>query len=491
MEAIVERNVHVDAGNSVDEDNAENSIISTMSDDNDHVEEEAKNTMDGCANEDESWNDYNEKGPWILPEGAAMIVKQIAAEKIFWEMVDSVVVDESRSADHGQLAAIIREFPGLCHRTYKIQWDNENETRELYPLAILACLQPPSIELLEFVYQAFPAALGHKESVKGTMPFHYACTFRASLEVVDWMLQKEPSFVKIPRNDGMYPLHLAIFFKAPMEVVNRLLEVWPEAAKQDYSGEWSILHAAAAGQASLDLVKRIYELNPESVLSLDERRRTPLHQACWKRGNLPVIRYLVECAPQVLDMEDDSSETPLFRASRNQSLDVMQYLLDVVAAATDADENTEATQSPPLDDLGATLLHFAALDNTEDVVEFLLQKHPEMATVQTRCRDRYTPLHSACHYSGGGAAAAAAKSLPNNRRTKNLQSAIPRTSNLANFQVLVRHSPQVLTMVNGDGKTPLETAEEVGSASEVVEFLRKVTPPKAIKAARRSKKTKS
>ena len=431
--------------------------------------------------EDESWNDYNEKGPWKIPEGAAWIVKQIAAEQIFWEMVDQVVVDESRRADHAQLTHLIRQYPGLCHRTFIIQWDQEDETRELYPLAILACLQPPDVDLLEFMYQAYPDALHHKESVKGTMPFHYACTFQASLQVVDWMIRKDPSFVQIPRRDGMYPLHLAIFFKSPMNVVDRLLEEWPEAAERDYEGEWSILHAASAGQASLSLVKRVYELNPESALSLDERRRTPLHQACWKRGNLPVVQYLVQCAPQALSMEDDSTETPLFRASRNQSLEVMQFLLSALPRNEDDDfvwweDQTNNTETPPpyppLDDLGATLLHFAALDNTEDVVEYLLQNYPEMATVQTHCRDRYTPMHSACHYNS------TARHLNTTSSRKPIPSRPYESSNLANFQAMVRYCPQVLTLSNGDGKTPLETAKEVGSAQEIIDFLTKVTPPK-------------
>ena len=510
--------------------------------------EKKKKMDDGEDNNnenDESWNDYDEKGRWTVPEGAAMIVKQFAAEQIFWELVDRVVVADddgstttrpttkttrtttarssstSPRVNFSELANLIYQYPGLCHRTYTIQWDHENETRELYPLAILACLQPPSLELLQFVYQAYPPALNHRESVKGTLPFHYACTFRASLEVVDWMLQLDSNVVRISRTDGMYPLHLAIFFQSPTNVVNRLLQVWPEAAQQDYTGEWSILHAAAAGQASLDLVQRVYQLNPQSVVSLDERERTPLHQACWKRGNLPVIQFLVECAPHTLHLEDDSAETPLFRASRNQSLEVMQYLLTsppalVAAAAAAAAANPDNRDNhpphnhaaaaplhpppPPLDDLGATLLHFAALDNTEDVVEYLLQQHPEMALVQTRCRDRYTPLHSACHYSRGnhshGSATASRRGFykkprrnDNNNNTNdtlddssddddNSNSASPPTSNLANFQALVRHCPQVLTMLNGDGKTPLETAEEVGSAEEVVEFLKQVTPPK-------------
>lgn len=374
--------------------------------------------------------DDNAKVPWQLPVGAEMILKQIAAETIFLDMVD-FVIDGARQANHKALFNLLRQFPALCHRTYTVQWEGRGGTRELYPLSILCCLQSP-LELLKFVYSVYPPAMYHKESAKGTLPFHYVCTFQGSLEVVDWMIQIDPTFLHTPRTDDMYAAHLAVFFKSPIEVVDRLLEAWPEGVTRDYSGDWSLLHAAAAGQANIELVRRLYNLCPSSILMLDERRRTPLHQACWKTGNLEVVSFLMEKAPQALAMEDDRGETPLFRAVRNQSLDVIKFLLP---------------EDPPLDDMGATLLHFAALDNTVDVVEFLLKTHPNMALRHTLERDRYTPLHSACHFS----------------------------SNLATIQALVRHNPSLLAARNGHGKTPLDTAKEFNKSKEIIAYMESVT----------------
>ena len=375
-------------------------------------------------------HDRRDNGPWDLPAGAEMIIKQMAAERIFLEIVDCVM-DDTRNPDYRQLTYLLHEFPGLCHRKYEIKWENDGR-RNLYPLSILCCLQPP-LELLKFVYQVFPSALTDTEAVKGTMAFHYACTFQASLDVVEWMMELDRKLLNTPRKDGMYALHLAVFFKAPPEVVDRLMNAWPEGLVLDYTGEWSLLHAAAAGKADISLVRKLYEANPQSITCLDERRRTPLHQACWKRGNPEVVAFLLEKGPQVLYMEDDQGDTPMFRAVRNQSLEVVRLLLP---------------DDPPLDDMGATLLHFATLDNTVDVVDFLLEEHPNMAVMHTQERDRYTPLHSACHFS----------------------------NDLATVQTLVRHNPSLVNTVNGHGKTPLETAREFSSSKEIVEFMESVTP---------------
>ena len=285
--------------------------------------------------------DDKEGGPLTLPSGAEMIVKQMAAEQIFLEMVDCIMDETRRSqVNHSELFHLIRQFPGLCHRTYELDWESKAK-RNLYPLAILCCLQPP-LELVRFVYQVFPDALLCQESVKSTLPFHYACTFQASLQVVDWMIQLDPSQLHSPRKDGMYALHLAVFFEAPQLVVNRIIELWPEGLVMDYTGEWSVLHAAAAGKADVDLVRRLYEANPDSIISLDERRRTPLHQACWKKGNAQVVAFLLSKAPHALFLEDDQGETPMFRAVRNQSLDVIRLLVP-------------EDDDPPLDDMGAQL----------------------------------------------------------------------------------------------------------------------------------------
>lgn len=408
--------------------NGNDSWIDDDDDDKETVILQDRNEMIGKQIVTETIKDEEE--PWILPDGAAMIVKQMAAENIFLETVD-VVLEESRTPiNFKELYALFRAFPGIAHRTYTVAWDHD-ETRVLYPLAILCCLKPP-LELVRFVYNIYPPALHHKESVKRTMPFHYACTFQASLDVIEWMIEIDPTLVKTPREDLMYPLHLAAYFKASYDVVHRLIQAWPEAVELQDSGAWSILHAAVSGQASLDIVRQLHSLKPSNILTLDDKRRTPLHLACWKKGNSEVVSFLLARAPQALNMEDEGAESPLFRAARNQSLQVLRILLP---------------ENPPLDELGASILHFAALDNSADVVAYLLERYPEMAMIRTRDRDRYTPLHGACHFD----------------------------SPLENVKALVKHAPTTLLMVNGHGKTPLETAQQCGVSSALIEYLVEAT----------------
>lgn len=380
-----------------------------------------------------------ERWPLSLPFGADALVRGIAAEQIFLELVDVIVLDKNHEdvqrpdVDHDFLLYLLKAFPQLVSKKHVLRWDN-NETRELYPLSILSCLRAPA-GLLKTVYEMYPDAISYAEPVKGTLSFHYLCTFLGGVESLEFFLATDPDCIKRPRTDGMYPLHLAAYFKASYEVVDLLARAWPEAVDHQDNGRWSILHASASGQATLEVVKRLYKLRPANILALDEKQRTPLHLACWRKGNETALSFLLEQAPNALHLQDESGETPLFRASRSQSLEGLKVLLP------------EGCPSPPLDELGASLLHFAMLDNTADVVEFLLNRFPEMAENSTTDRDGYLPIHGGSHFN-----------CP-----------------VDNMRVLIRHAPRTLLIRNGHGKIPLETAQEKKASQELIDLLLEAT----------------
>ena len=72
------------------------------------------------------------------------------------------------------------------------------------------------------------------------------------------------------------------------------------------------------------------------------------------------------------------------------------------------------------------MLHFAALDNTSDVVKYLVDQYPTMVTTQTRDRDDYLPIHTACHFGAP----------------------------LENIKVLVEADPTTLWVKNGHDQAP-------------------------------------
>lgn len=321
---------------------------------------------------------------WVLPAGAESIIKQIAAEHLLCHLLEGRLSSCSKPVDFEAVGHIVEEYPEICRRSFEWQWEG-GDTRILYPLAMICLLRPP-LDLVKLIYRAYPEALTIAEPTKGCIPLHYACSAEASLDIVAFLLSEKPDSIHTPRKDGMLPLHLASYFKAPLQIVDFLLSTYPRAISMVDKEDWTPLHAAARGNAKRSVVERLYDMHPQSTLWVDDTRRTPLHLACMKRGDEDVVAFLCDCAPHALRMEDTNSLTPIFHAAKCQSVPAILVLLARMPPG----------DPPPVDHLGATLLHFAVAANTPDVVEFFCQTFPEMASARSTERMRYTPLHVAC-----------------------------------------------------------------------------------------------
>ena len=545
---------------------------------------------DNASLGDVNSSDDDDRVPWFLPKGAAPILRLLAAQQIFVELTtecyrchrreqqevstnheklelfDSNICSQSRNGRAerklqliSELVHLLEEFPGICHVQYPFDLD-VGESRQLYPLAILSCLDP-SVQLVTLTYKAFPKALYHAESVKGSRPLHYACSFQASLEVIQFLLSHDPSSISCPRtSDGMLPLHLASYFQAHDVVSLHLLAQWPEAAQVVDDGGWSPLHAAAAATPlipttiscnggdnnhnstfedsstpSLSLIQGLYNENPAALEQADQYGRTPLHLACWHKGKKDVVAFLVQHAPHVLHRTDGRFETCLFRAARSQSLSVLQLLLQASAdldqnelvdngnaenedhdtisdnlnrrvEQTDDSENRDQERRadppplPPVDELGATLLHFAVLDNTPDVVQYLMQVYPSMITTRTEDRDQYLPLHTACHFRApvANVQALVQASPPRTLVWKTGQGQLPQQ--LAVLAVAEAEAEARSSSENNETNDPTisVTTEQIGEAKALVEYIDRVTMDylkqelahKALRSSGKNKKTK-
>ena len=348
-------------------------------------------------------------------------------------LLSNTCAASSDAIDFGVIEDVAREFPGVCRRTYEFQVDTRdaaNRVRSLLPLAILCCLNPP-LRTVQAVYEANPEAIAWLDTAKGATPLLYACSFEASLEVVDFLISKHPDSVQIPRRDGAIPLAMACSYRAPPSVVDRLIQEYPQGIRQASVDGWYPIHAAVACEAPVLAIQRLYQAFPESVSDTrNATGSTALHLACSKRASLEVVAFLVQVAPEMIRVEDSKRMTPWLWAVYTQALPVLQLLLERYGALPE--------QSPD----GIYLLHFAARHNTDDVVDFLAQRYPSMVSARTRSNGM-TPLHTACR----------------------------RSRSLSVIQALVRHNPRCLFIRNQRGRCPLDEAREAKASAEVIDFL--------------------
>lgn len=100
-----------------------------------------------------------------------------------------------------RLLEILEEHPKLCKKKYKLEGFNG----KVHPLSVL-CSLGASPAVVKKCYKAYPDALKDTDDVGSAL--NYACSYRASLEVVQFITKKAPRSLKEVNIFERLPLHM-------------------------------------------------------------------------------------------------------------------------------------------------------------------------------------------------------------------------------------------------------------------------------------------
>lgn len=104
--------------------------------------------------------------------------------------------------DEQQIFDMIEEKPSLCSHKYKF----EGFHGFIYPLSAL-CALSASIAMIKRCYLAFPQAITKADAWVGTS-LHYACSYHASLPIVEFLSKKHPLSLKAVNQFNRLPIHM-------------------------------------------------------------------------------------------------------------------------------------------------------------------------------------------------------------------------------------------------------------------------------------------
>jgi len=300
-----------------------------------------------------------------------------------------------------------------------------------------ACMNKKvTLEIVQLLYNTFPGAFRLRDD--GSLPIHYLCYNEdldgtASLDILQFMLNIDPSLPRELVGNGYLPIHYAVKYKSAA-FCKILIGAYPESLRIELNGCLSV-HVACSGNKddTADTIQYMFEVDSELINAADNdgylpihyaatlNRRTisikmllnydpnaaskktndgsqqlPLHLACGVYNpNLSSIQVLYDAYPDAIFARDRGGRTPLNNVRSNGNQPAIDFLETQFVYARRAQDMTAMTT---LDDNGWLPLHRALKDDASlGSIKLLVEGNP--AAVQVSDQNGAYPLHIACEFS--------------------------------------------------------------------------------------------
>jgi len=150
-------------------------------------------------------------------------------------------------------------------------------------------------------------------------PLFMAVSIGASPEVVT-LLAVPDEALEGTDEYSRTPLHQAVEYRASVAVVQLVLNRRPLLSRsKDYIGR-TPLHCACAYNSSMEVANLLIQSNPQALFEKDNRRRLPLHIACSSEDScVQVARLFLEKHPQAMYETDGRGATALEKAEKGRA----------------------------------------------------------------------------------------------------------------------------------------------------------------------------
>jgi len=216
---------------------------------------------------------------------------------------------------------------------------------EKSPLYLACSNSHITLELFRYIYNLWPEA-GRIPTWDDSdlLPIHELCLNKhldddTSLDILHFMLDADPGFVRLRDNFAELPIHHAAERKA-FEFCRVLIDTYPESLRN--TEDSSLLPIAACGSQkanyradTVDTIQYMLDLYPESISIIDGRGWSPMHMAAQvKRADIVELLLKHDPCAAAKMTEDDKRQLPLHLASEYaHDIEVTQALFDAYPQA--------------------------------------------------------------------------------------------------------------------------------------------------------------
>jgi ankyrin repeat protein len=299
------------------------------------------------------------------------------------------------------------------------------------------------------------------------------------------------SLHSLPAENAAGPMYVKAAKAGDIKTIETLFSVGFSANQpiRGYSPLWFALQSNRA-----DVVELLLEqhADPNVLVMAEPGNITPLKLAV-ELDNQRIAQMLISSGAKV-DSKGPSGRTALYEAVRASHLDLIRFLIENGAAVNIRDEEGAspldyAVWSGAVDSVALLLAHGARLNELEsqtgatpineaaflghtNVVRYLAQFHPDLATPDKR---GYRPLDNAIRSGKEESAVLLFEAEPNAQPAKYMDAAIRKGESA--FVAALLHHDAIANDPLPSGLTPLDIAASAGSAKVVQVLLENGADP--------------
>jgi ankyrin repeat protein len=337
------------------------------------------------------------------------------------------------------------------------------------------CKNDPPLTVVTALLKAFEGA-ARTRGQWGYLPMHYACTSGASGAVIEKLMQANPAAAMGKDCNGMLPLHLACKWGAPETVLMPLLTAYPDGAlARDNFGKFPLEYAMA--NVSLDVRSTAITCLNRGPSLADARKAAtrapkPTPEEPQRDHAKSVAMMESSCdAEHRMALEEKKAiaeANELIAKRRWEKLVQTIKACPKLASATLSGGSSMFSYGSQ----GNFLLHEVCKNDPPlEVLEVVVEANVDV--VKTKGQWGYLPLHYACT---SGASAEAVQfligSYPEGTRTMDdndqmlpLHLACKWGASKDTLLALLESNPEATTALDAYGKTPMDYATSLSSAS--------------------------
>ena len=254
-----------------------------------------------------------------------------------------------------------------------------------------------AIQILKLFMEKDSDVVQHADN-GGSLPIHIACV-RRSPEFCRVLIDAAPASLLGVNNKGGMPLHCLcdcteVDEAAAIEILKFLLEKNPETVRHvDEDGDLPI-HLACVSK-SPEFCQVLIDAAPDSVRSVNNEGNMPLHYLCRTLNTVvegrvngdgetarQTLKLLLEKYPESVQCADNDGDLPIHLACLTKSPDFCRVLFE---AYPGSERITDAN--------GALPLHWACMKNTIPTVEYVHNLYPD--AIHRSTTDGLYPIHDA------------------------------------------------------------------------------------------------